>query len=81
MSAKLLHQVKLLLSDNGFMGILKDQPILFRVIHTLLVFVGLHMSAEIDRVSAVFSLFKDMGNRFAAPAVQLSVLVTIIPTL
>ena len=36
MFAKFLHQVKLLLSDNGFMGILKDQPILFRVIHTFL---------------------------------------------
>ena len=36
MFAKFLHQVKLLLSDNGIMGILKDQPILFRVIHTFL---------------------------------------------
>ena len=62
--AKLLHQIKLLLSNNGFMGILKDKPVLFWVIHTFLVFVGLHMSAEIDCVSAVFSLFKNMSNGF-----------------
>ena len=39
------------------------------------------MSTKIDRVSAVFSLFKDMGNHFAAPAVQLGILVTVIPAL
>ena len=79
--AKLLHHIKLLLRDDRLMGILEDQPVIFRVIHTFLVFVGLHMSAEIHSVSAILSLFENMGNRFAAPAMRLGILMTIIPAL
>lgn len=39
------------------------------------------MSAEIDCVSAVFSLFENMGNCLIAPTVQLGILMTIIPAL
>ena len=81
MSAKLLHKIKFLLRDDRLMGILENQPIIFRVIHPLLVFVGLHMSTEVDRVSAILSLFKNMGNRFASSTVQLGILMTIIPAL
>lgn len=63
------------------MCILENQPALFRVIHTVSYFAGFHMSSEIDRVSAVFRLFENMGNRFTTPTVQLGILLTFIPAL
>ena len=81
MPAKLLHQVKLLLSDDRLMGVLENQPVLFRVIHSLLVFVRFHMSAEIHSVTCVFRLFKDMSNGLGAPAVQLGILMPVISSL
>ena len=35
---------------------------LFRVIHTLLVFVGLHMSTEIHSMTCIFRLFRNIGD-------------------
>ena len=63
------------------MGILKDKPVLLRVIHTFLVFVGLHMSAEIHSMTCVFWLFKYTRDCFRTPAIEISILVTVIPAL
>ena len=79
--AKLLHQIKFLLSDDRLMGILEDQPFLFRVVHTFLVFVGLHMSTEVDRVSTVFLLFENVRDRFHSPAVEVGVLMSVVSAL
>ena len=48
---------------------------------SLLVFVGLLVCSEIDRMTDVFRTVKNVADGFSAPAMQLSVLVTIIPTL
>lgn len=79
--AKLLHQIKLLLSYDRLMSILKDEPFFLRISHGLLVFVGLLMCSEVDRVTDVFRTVKNVANGFSALAMQLSVLVTIIPTM
>ncbi len=79
--AKLLHQIKLLLSYDRLMSILKDEPFFLRISHGLLVFVGLLVCSEVDRMTDVFGTVKNVADGFSASAVQLSVLVTVIPTL
>ena len=79
--AKLLHQIKLLLSYDRLMSILKDEPFFLWISHGLLVFVVLLVCSEVDRMTDVFGTVKNMADGFSNPAVQLSVLVTIIPTL
>lgn len=79
--AKLLHQIKLLLSYDRLMSILKDEPFFLRISHGLLVFVRLLMCSEIDCMPDVFGSIKNVADSFSAPTVQLSVLVTVIPTL
>ena len=79
--AKLLHQIKLLLSYDRLMSILKDEPFFLWISHGLLVFVGLLVCSEVDRMTDVFGTVKNVADGFSAPAVQLSVLVTVIPTL
>ena len=79
--AKLLHQIKLLLGNDRLMGILKDEPFFLWISHGLLVFVGLLVCSEIDCMPDVFGSIKNVADSFSAPAVQLSVLVTVIPTL
>lgn len=79
--AKLLHQIKLLLSYDRLMSILKDEPFFLQIFHGFLVLVGLLVCSEIDCMPDVFGSIKNVTDSFSAPAVQLSVLVTVIPTL
>ena len=79
--AKLLHQFKLLLSYDRLMSVLKDEPFFLRISHGFLVLVGLLVCFEIDCMPDVFGSIKNVADSFSAPAVQLSVLVTVIPTL
>ena len=66
----LLYQVKGLLADDRFMSILENLPFLLRIVDDLMNLVGLHVCLEIDRVTAVFQVFKYMGDRIRSPAVQ-----------
>lgn len=79
--AKLLHQIKLLLSYDRLMSILKDEPFFLRISHGFLVFVGLLVCSEIDCMPDVFGSIKNVADSFSAPAVQLSVLVPVISAL
>ena len=66
--AKYLHQIKGLLRDDRLLRILEDLPFLLRIVYDLMHLVGLHFRSEIDRVTAVFKAFKNMGNRVRSPS-------------
>ena len=79
--AKLLHQIESLLRDNMLLRILEDLPLVLRIVDDLMHLVGLHFRPEIDRVTAVFIAFKDMGNCLRSPAISLSIMPSVVTTL
>ena len=74
--AKLLHQIKLLLSYDRLMSILKEEPFFLRISHGLLVFVGLLMCSEVDGVPAILRLVEDYRYCFTVSAFKIGVLFT-----
>ena len=76
--AKLLHQIKLLLSYYRLMSILKDEPFFLWISHGLLVFVGLLVCSEINRMPNVLLSVEYVTDSFTAPTMQLSILMTVI---
>ena len=64
--AKLLHQIKLLLSYDRLMGILKDEPFFLRISYGFLVLVGLLVCSEIDCMPDVFRTIKNVADGFSA---------------
>ena len=64
-----------------FLRILEDLPFFLRIVDDLMHLVRLHLCAEVDRVTAVFVAFKDMGNRVCTPAVCFCVVSAVIPAL
>lgn len=79
--AKLLHQIKLLLSYDRLMSILKEEPFFLRISHGLLVFVGLLMCSEVDGVPAILRLVEDYRYCFTVSAFKIGVFVYGIPAL
>ena len=79
--AKFLHQVKGLLRDDRFLRILEDLPLVLRIVDDFVNLVGLHLCTEVDRMTAVFIAFKNMGNRVCTPAVCFSVVSAVVPAL
>ena len=79
--AKLLHQVECFLSNDRLLRILEDLPLVLRIVDDLMYLVGLHLCAEVDRVTAVFKPFEDMGDRIRSPAVGLGVMPSVVTTL
>ena len=61
MLAEYLHQVKSLLADDRLLRILEYLPLVLRIVDDLMHLVGLHFRSEIDRMTAVFKAFKDIG--------------------
>ena len=59
--AKLLYQIKLLLSYDRLMSILKDEPFFLWISHGLLVFVGLLVCSEVDRINMSLPYTKIMS--------------------
>ena len=64
-----LHKVKDLLVNDRFMGILKNRPFVLRDIMAFLVLEVLS-GLEIDGVSQILTLFKDVYKRQAYPCHQ-----------
>ena len=64
-----------------FLRILEDLPFFLRIVDDLMHLVRLHLCAEVDRVTAVFVAFKDMGNCLRSSAVCLSVMPSVVTTL
>ena len=60
-AADFLHQIKGLLVDNGFMGILKDRPLVLRNIVAFLVLKVL-AGLEIDGVPQILSFFQNVHD-------------------
>ena len=60
-AADFLHQIKGLLVDNGFMGILKDRPFVLRNIVAFLVLKVL-AGLEIDGVPQILSFFQNVHD-------------------
>ena len=56
-AAYLLHKVKIVLRNNRLMGVFDDKPVLLRIFIQLLVFVGLAVVLEVDRVTVLESDF------------------------
>ena len=59
------HFLYLLVSlpvDDRLMDILEDDPVFFRVLQPSLIFERLGVGFEIDNVTAVFLVGKDLGN-------------------
>ena len=81
MAAYLLHKVKVVLRNNRLMGILDDKPVLFRIFIQLLVFVGLAVGLEVDRVTEVIHTLKNMNDRCHTPAFCFNILSAYTHTL
>ena len=63
----LLHDVPLLLCDKSFVGVLHHEPLTFRALHTLLVFVGDRSGAKPNRVSEVDLIVQNAGDAVGRP--------------
>lgn len=81
MLAKLLHQVKGLLRDDRLLRILEDKSLVLGIIDDLMHLVGLHVCAEVDRVTAVFIAFKNVADSLRSPTVQFGIVSAVVPTL
>ena len=62
------------------MGVFDDKPVLFRIFIQLLVFVGLAVGLEVDRVTEVIHTLKNMNDRCHTPAFCFGVLIAYIHT-
>jgi len=76
--AKLLHQIKLLLSYDRLMSILKDEPFFLRISHGLLVFVGLLVCSEVDRMTDVFRTVKNISTDGISAVIILLIFASMI---
>lgn len=63
----LLHDVPLLLRDEGFVGVLHHEPLTFGALHALLVFVGDRSGAKSNRVSEVDLIVQNAGDAVGRP--------------
>ena len=63
----LLHDVPLLLCDKSFVGVLHHEPLTFRALHTLLVFVGDRSGTQPNRVSEVDLIVQNAGDAVGRP--------------
>lgn len=78
MTANLLNQIKVVLRNNWLVGVFNDKSVLLWIFIQLLVFVGLAVSLEVDRVIDVFHTFKNMHDRCHSPTLCFSVLIAYI---
>ena len=79
--AEFMHQVKGLLRNDRFLRILEDLSLVLRIVDDLMQFVGLHLCAEIDRMTTVFIAFKNMGNRLRSSMISLCIMPSVVTTL
>ena len=79
--AKFLHQVKLLLRNNRLLCVLKNLPFILRIIDNLMHLVRLHVSAEIDRMTAIFKPFKNVTDSICSPTMQFGIMPSVISAL
>ena len=63
----LLHDVPLLLCDEGIVGVLHHEPLTLGALHTLLVFVGDRSGAKPNRVSEVDLIVQNAGDAVGRP--------------
>ena len=66
---QLLSQFPCFFINNGFMGILKNQPFLFGVHYGSFVLIGLFMGTEVNRMPHIFRLRKNLCDNIAAPVI------------
>ena len=78
MLAKFLHQIKLLLCYNRLMSVLKDEPFFLRISHGLLVFVGLLVCSEVDRMTDVFRTVKNISTDGISAVIILLIFASMI---
>ena len=72
-----LHKVKGLLVNDSFMGILENRPFVLRDIMAFLVLEVLS-GLEIDGVSQIFTLFKNVADGGRTPAVRMVVRICFV---
>ena len=72
-----LHKVKGLLVNDRLMGILKNRPFVLRDIMAFLVLEVLS-GLEIDGVSQIFTLFKNVADGGRTPAVRMVVRICFV---
>lgn len=68
--AKLLHQIIIFLWNYCLVRVFKDCPILFGIINLFLALVGFCSGSEINRVTHIFKLFKQIRYRSLCPAIR-----------
>ena len=72
-----LHKVKGLLVNDSFMGILENRPFVLQDIMAFLVLEVLS-SLEVDGVSQIFTLFKNVADGGRTPAVRMVVRICFV---
>ena len=72
-----LHKVKGLLVNDSFMGIFENRPFVLRDIMAFLVLEVLS-SLEVDGVSQIFTLFKNVADGGRTPAVRMVVRICFV---
>ena len=60
---------------------MQSLPLVLRIVDDLVNLIGLHFRSEIDRVTAVFIAFKDMGNCLRSPTISLCIMPSVVPAL
>ena len=68
--AELLRKLPRFLIHDGFVGVLKDQPVLLGIHYCVFVLVGLLMRTEVDRMPHIFRLGKNLPDDIAAPVIR-----------
>ena len=69
--AELLCKFPSFLINDGFVGVLKDQPFLFGIHHRDFVLVRLLVGAEVHRMPHIFRLCKDVPDNITAPVIRI----------
>ena len=61
------------------MGILKNQPILFRIGYAVLVLIGFLVRTEVDGIAHIFRFRKNLSNDVSAPVIWVWKLRLVFP--
>ena len=77
--AELLCKLPRFLIHDGFVGVLKNQPVLFGVHHRILILVGLLVRTEVDRMPHIFGLGKDAPDDITTPIIRVGKFLLAFP--